>query len=146
MKVYLDVCCLCRPFDESLDNRIFLEAEAVLAILAKCRDRWELVISEVISHELNAINSIDKREKTLSFLSLAREHVTLTPDIIRLAESFWYNGVDTYDSLHYACALSTGASFVTVDDSLIKKIMTLPGDQIYTAYNPVPWFMEHDHE
>lgn len=146
MKVYLDVCCLCRPFDESLDNRIQLEAEAVLAILAECREKWVLVTSEVISHELNAITSFDKREKALSCLSLAREHVILTPDIISSAEMLWQNGVDTYDALHYACALSADAVFVTVDDALIKKIMALPGHQVHTAYNPVPWFMEHNHE
>lgn len=102
--------------------------------------------SEVISHELNAITSIDKRERVLSLLSLSREHITLTPDIVRSARTLWQNGVDAYDALHYACALSAGAAFVTVDDALIKKIMSLPGDQVYTAFNPVPWFMEHDHE
>lgn len=58
-----------------------------------------LVTSEVVFHELNAITSIDKREKVLSLLLLAREHVILTPEI-----------------------------------------------HICTAYNPVSWFMEHDHE
>ena len=146
MKVYLDVCCLCRPFDESQDNRITLEAEAVLAILAECRETWVLVSSEVISHELNAITSIDKREKALSFLSISRENIILTPDIIGSSEFFWQSGVNTYDALHYACALSAGASFITVDDSLIKKIMALPGDEVHTAYNPVSWFMEYNHE
>ena len=31
MKIYLDVCCLCRPFDNHRDTRIRLETEAVLA-------------------------------------------------------------------------------------------------------------------
>lgn len=146
MKVYLDVCCLCRPFDESLENRITLEAEAVLAILTECREKLVLVTSEVVSHELNAITSIDKREKVLSLLLLARENIILTPDIISFAQTLWKNGVGTYDALHYASALSAGATFLTVDDTLIKKIMSLPGDHICTAYNPVFWFMEHDHE
>jgi len=30
MKIYLDVCCLCRLFDNHRDTRIRLEAEAVL--------------------------------------------------------------------------------------------------------------------
>jgi predicted nucleic acid-binding protein len=122
IKVYLDVCCLCRPFDESQDNRITLKADAVLAILDKCKERWVLVTIEVISHELNAITSFDKREKAFSFLSIPHEHVTLTQDIIRTAELFWQNVIDTYDALHYACALSAGAPFITVDDLLIKKL------------------------
>jgi len=41
---------------------------------------------------------------------------------VRLSES-WIekNGVCTYDALHYAFAFSVGATFVTVDDALIKK-------------------------
>lgn len=105
-----------------------------------------LVTSEVVSHELNAITSIDKCEKVLSLLLLARENIILTPDIISFAQTLWKNGVGTYDALHYASALSAGATFLTVDDTLIKKIMSLPGDHICTAYNPVFWFMEHDHE
>ncbi len=100
----------------------------------------------MISHELNAITHINKREKVLSFLLLAREYVPLTPDIIHFAETIWKNGVDTFDVLHYASALSTGAAFVTVDEGLIKKNMSLPEDQVNTAYNPVSWFMELDHE
>ncbi|MDF2439948.1 MAG: hypothetical protein JWN98_932 [Abditibacteriota bacterium] len=34
MKIYLDVCCLKRPFDDQGQDRIHLESEAVLLILA----------------------------------------------------------------------------------------------------------------
>lgn len=33
MRVYLDICCLKRPFDDQSQPRIHLEAEAVLALL-----------------------------------------------------------------------------------------------------------------
>lgn len=33
MRIYLDVCCLNRPFDDQTQDRIHLEAEAVLTIL-----------------------------------------------------------------------------------------------------------------
>jgi hypothetical protein len=36
-RVYLDVCCLNRPLDDSSQDRIRLEAEAVLLIYRKCR-------------------------------------------------------------------------------------------------------------
>jgi hypothetical protein len=35
MKIYLDVCCLNRPFDDQGQERIRLEAEAVLLIIAR---------------------------------------------------------------------------------------------------------------
>jgi hypothetical protein len=33
LRIYLDVCCLNRPFDNQVQDRVRLEAEAVLAIL-----------------------------------------------------------------------------------------------------------------
>jgi hypothetical protein len=34
MRVYLDMCCLKRPFDDQSQPRVRLEAEAVLSLLA----------------------------------------------------------------------------------------------------------------
>lgn len=34
-KIYLDTCCLNRPFDDQTQERIRLESEAVLAILSR---------------------------------------------------------------------------------------------------------------
>jgi hypothetical protein len=39
--IYLDVCCLNRPFDDQTQERIRLEAEAVLRILANIQVRVE---------------------------------------------------------------------------------------------------------
>jgi hypothetical protein len=45
--IYLDVCCLNRPFDEQTQERIRLEAEAVLFILTKFQvGDWRLLGSE----------------------------------------------------------------------------------------------------
>jgi len=48
MKIYLDVCCLCRLFDNHRDTRVRLEAEAVLSILKRCSLDWELVTSTAV--------------------------------------------------------------------------------------------------
>jgi hypothetical protein len=39
--IYLNVCCLNRPFDDQTQERIRLEAEAVLRILANIQVRVE---------------------------------------------------------------------------------------------------------
>jgi len=39
MLVYLDVCCLNRPFDDQSQDRIHLESEAVLLILERCQSQ-----------------------------------------------------------------------------------------------------------
>ena len=43
-RVYLDVCCLNRPFDTQEQDRLRLEAEAVLLILKHCEaGEWQWV-------------------------------------------------------------------------------------------------------
>ena len=48
--VYLDACCLNRPFDNQAQDRIRLEAEAVLAILKRVeKGQWHALSSEVLN-------------------------------------------------------------------------------------------------
>jgi hypothetical protein len=50
-RVYLDVCALCRPFDDQSQMRIRLEADAVQLILSHVRgESLALAVSPV--HEL----------------------------------------------------------------------------------------------
>lgn len=54
MRIYLDVCCINRPFDDQTEERIRMESEAVLAILTRSLSEWTLIGSEAIegqSHE-----------------------------------------------------------------------------------------------
>jgi hypothetical protein len=63
VKVYLDVCCLCRPFDDQQNKKIRLETEAILAILDRCTRDWELIGSVVIDDEVSLIPDIERRLK-----------------------------------------------------------------------------------
>ena len=47
MKIYLDVCCLNRPFDDHRQERIRLESEAVVAILGRSKTLI-LLSSEIV--------------------------------------------------------------------------------------------------
>ena len=60
VKIYLDVCCLCRPFDDQLIPRIRNESEAVIAILNRCSLAWELIWSSAITYEVAKIIDHDK--------------------------------------------------------------------------------------
>jgi hypothetical protein len=51
-KVYLDTCCLNRPFDDQTQMRVRLEAESVLVILARIENGdWVWIGSEVLKDE-----------------------------------------------------------------------------------------------
>ena len=47
MNIYMDVCCLNRPFDDQTQDRIYIESEAVLKILFNCQNGiWHLIGSD----------------------------------------------------------------------------------------------------
>jgi hypothetical protein len=49
--IYLDMCCLNRPFDDQSQPRIRLDAEAVLALLAAESDNIRFERSPALWHE-----------------------------------------------------------------------------------------------
>lgn len=142
MRIYLDVCCLCRPFDDQTSNRIRVETEAVIAILNRCTDDWALIGSDVIEYEIFKISDEERRRHVGSLMQFEHEHVNVDPDLIARARSFHNLGIDTFDSLHLACARRAGAVFLTTDDILIRIIKMHEDKITVETRNPVDWFME----
>ena len=81
MKVYLDVCCLCRLFDNQKINRIHLEAEAIKEILMRCKQDWTLVTSDAVSFEISRIPDRTRMKKAQNLADIATEHVTITKSV-----------------------------------------------------------------
>jgi predicted nucleic acid-binding protein len=142
MRIYLDVCCLCRPFDDQSSHRIRMETEAVIAILKRCTEDWDLVESEVIDYEVAGISDDERRKHVGSLIRFAHEHIVLDKELVDRARSFHANGMESFDSLHLACAERAGAVFLTTDDTLIKHIKKQADKISIETGNPVQWFME----
>jgi hypothetical protein len=69
-RIYLDVCALCRPFDDQRQMRIALETQAVHLILSQVRQQYfELLISPAHEAEILAIR--DRRERHELLLTIA---------------------------------------------------------------------------
>jgi hypothetical protein len=65
-QVYLDVCCLNRPFDDQRQDRIRLEAEAVLLILEHCEaGEWQWISSVVVEEEINNTPDRERRHRVI---------------------------------------------------------------------------------
>ena len=79
VKVYLDVCCLCRPFDDQLIPRIRNESEAVIAILNRCSLDWELIWSSAITYEVAKIIDHDKKHYIGTFA--AKTNINILVDL-----------------------------------------------------------------
>ena len=142
VKVYLDVCCLCRPFDDQKMNRIHLEAEAIKEILMRCTQDWTLVTSDAVSFEISRIPDRTRMKKAQKLTDLAKEHVTITKTVSRRYHEFVEMGMDSADALHLACAESAGAVLLTTDDAIIKVIKRHGNQITIEVKNPVEWLME----
>ena len=142
MKIYMDVCCLNRPFDDLSQDRVYLEAEAILSVISRCeQDEWTLISSGVIEYELSNLTDEDRLEQVMSIYVSAKERITMTEQAEKRAAYFQENGVKTLDSLHLAVAETGGADvFLTTDDRLLRASKRL-NVQINTA-NPLSWLME----
>lgn len=120
MKVYLDVCCLKRPFDDQRELRVRLETEAVLALEAAIeRGSHEFVRS--IAHDLENERNPDGSRRARVQEWLSRHSLpdvppaavgTRTDELVRA-------GLGPFDAFHLAWAERLAADvFVTVDDRL----------------------------
>ena len=142
MKIYMDVCCLCRPFDDQMMGRIRLEVTAVQEIIRRCATQeFTLVSSEAITEELEKIPDIRKRLRVEKIASVAQEHILLDEGIISRMFEFVAMGGDAMDSLHIACAERAGAVLLTTDDDLITFFKLHQNIQVHIE-NPVTWLKE----
>jgi predicted nucleic acid-binding protein len=144
VKVYLDVCCLCRPFDDQKADRIHLEAEAIKEILMRCTKDWMLVTSDAVSFEISRIPDRTRMRKAQNLADLAKEHVAITKSVSRRYHECVELGIDSADALHLACAESAGAALLTTDDSIIRIIKRYGNQITIEVKNPVEWLMEVD--
>jgi len=144
MKVYLDACCLNRPFDDQSQPRVRLEAEAISIILEKLhQSEWEWVSSEVLLHELEQNPDLENRQRTLSFASLAQQVVETTEKILSRAEELEEAGFDSYDAIHLSSAEYGKADvFLTTDDQILKVAARKKSLFSFTVENPVKWLEE----
>ncbi len=144
MKVYLDACCLNRPFDDQSQPRVRLEAEAVSLILEKFnQDEWEWVGSEVLHYEVNQHPDSETRERILSFLSLTRRVVEINEKTLKRAEELEETGFDSYDAIHLASAEFGKADvFLTTDDQILKVSNRNKSLFSFPVENPVKWLEE----
>jgi len=138
----MDICCLNRPFDDLSQDRVYLEAEAILSILSRCEKAdWTLVASGVLAYELSNLSDADKLEQVQMLYAISKERVQLTGQAEERAAFFQKNGLKPLDSLHVAVAETSGVDvFLTTDDHLLRRANK--ADVKIKVANPVIWLME----
>jgi predicted nucleic acid-binding protein len=146
MKIYLDTCCLNRPFDDQRQPRVRLESEAITLIMEKIRQReWEWVGSEVLIYEIEQTTNTERKERLLLFARETNQTVEISEKTLDRAETLSLLGFGEYDALHLASAESTKVDvFLTTDDQL-QKIADKNKKRLSSliVINPVKWLEEN---
>lgn len=121
-RVYLDMCCFKRPFDDQRDARVREEAAAVASLIARAESgRLVLVRSPAHLVENDANPREDRRIAAALWIDRATVTVEQTPEIEARAVVLAEAGYPPLDALHVAFAEAAGARwFVTCDDRLLK--------------------------
>jgi predicted nucleic acid-binding protein len=122
MRIYLDCCCIQRPFDDQTQPRIRVEAEAVLAILGSVQaGDISLLDSEALQYEVGRIPDDGRRGEVTAILALANEDVRITEEVEALAKALESRGLRAIDAVHLAIASVADADyFSTCDDKLLR--------------------------
>lgn len=142
--IYLDVCCLNRPFDDQTQARIRLESESVLLILTQCQSRqWIMLGSEAIHIEIAQTPDFDRKQQVLSLTSVATTKIVVSESIKFRASNLVEQGFKPFDALHLACAEAGNADiFLTTDDRLLRLAKRQSSILGVRTENPVVWLLE----
>lgn len=143
-KVYLDTCCLNRPFDDQTQERIRLEAEAVLAILSRIeKGDWNWIGSEVLTDEIEQTPDTQKLSRAKLLSGFIQENVEIGEKEVGRAKELQKDGFQLFDALHISCAESAKADvFLSTDDRLLKLAKKMSKRLKVRVVNPLVWVEE----
>ena len=143
-KIYLDNCCLSSLFDDQTQNRIRVEAEAILQILAYFdTGQWQWITSEIVTLEINQNPNFRQRFQVRSLLNFAHHTVSPGETEISRGEYLELLGIKHFDALHLACAETGNVDvFLTTDDRLLRTAKNLAYQMNVQVENPSTWLKE----
>ncbi len=143
-KIYMDVCCWNRPFDDQMQARVHLEAEAVLAVVSEIeRGECQLLHSEVVDLEIANTSALDLRQRLQVLIPRQHRYIRCEPEMSARALVLEQRGFAGIDALHLACAESAGADvFLTTDDKLLRLATRHKDFLRVRVANPLAWMQD----
>jgi len=142
--LYLDVCTLCRPFDDQSQMRIHLETNAYYLILQAIRSaQYDMIVSPVHFEEVNAISDTQEKQEILTILATLGIQAQCDQVATRArAEDLHTQRFGVADAAHVAFAEATAQVFLTCDDRLVKKCKR--EQVLVSVMNPVEFAIAED--
>ena len=127
MRLYIDLSCFNRPFDDQSQERIRLETEAILNVLTRLMEGKETLLwSWAMSFENDKHPRPDRRDEIAVWQAQAERTIDLSGGLQERAREFEQQGIPALDAAHLAAAEIGGADVVlTCDDVMVQRAARL---------------------
>ena len=144
-RIYLDLCCFNRPFDDQSQLIIRLQTEAKLAIQESIqKGHHSLVWSAILDLENSANPDPQRREAIAAWFTVAAIDIEATSAVEQTAESLTKIGLKAMDALHVASALEGEADFfLTTDRAIVRK---LKPEKRIRVMDPIDFIRERERD
>ena len=145
-KIYLDTCCLSRPFNDQISIRIRRETEAVEMILKNfSTGNWSWIVSGALTLEVDNNRDMNQRNEMKYQMADAYINVSISEIERARGRDLEKLGFKQLDALHLACAESGNADvFLTTDDRLLRRAKRLSSKLHVQVENPYEWLQSGD--
>lgn len=143
LRIYLDACCLNRPFDDQTQPRIALETQAILTILGQCKsEKWKLITSTALDVELDKTPNKERLKNVKAILAIAKIKVETSQFIEERSVELQKLGFSGFDATHIASAERSRADILlSTDDRLLRNAQRNSQAIKVDIENPLQWWM-----
>lgn len=142
--IYLDACCLNRPFDDQNQDRIRMETESIIILLKNVRKgKIHLIGSDVLKLEINKTPNPIRKSQLLTLLHYYSKFLPVNEKIKTRSTELAAMGFSAFDAYHIAFAEKGEVdAFLTTDDKIIT-LYSRNSTSIFTkVLNPISWLQE----
>ena len=143
-RVYLDNCVLNRPFDDQSQERIRLETEAIILLLARLeRKEWTWLGSQALELEIDQTPDAEQQARLRRVIAFVGLTLEIGDQELERASELEKLGFAGFDAVHLACAeIGRADIFLTTDDRLLRLAKRLAKKLRVKVENPLDWMKE----
>jgi predicted nucleic acid-binding protein len=142
MRLYIDLSCFNRPFDNQSQERIRRETQAVFDVLRRIVEGSDsLVWSWVLSFENDKHPKPDRRDEIAVWETRSERLIAVNTDLEERTRQIARQGIPALDAAHLASAEAGGAEIMlTCDDVVLRRAPRL--GLALRVLNPVAYLSE----
>lgn len=143
-KLYLDACCFNRPFDDQTQDRIRIEAEAIMILLNQVSNGYiKLIGSDVLKLEIEKTPDPVRKSQVKTLTKYISKFVCNDESVTYRAKEIQEEGFKGFDAFHIASAEKGKVDFLlTTDDKMLKLYIRKKNIIKIKLQNPLVYLQE----